>query len=108
MATSTLASARKPDFYAPAELRVAASRGAYRAKTSFVAVHFDQAGKGRIDLLPKGAELRVIGPSSCLREGCEVLFERRIYNVFEIDLATRCIPTLMPTRAKGHTLAVCA
>jgi hypothetical protein len=80
----------------------------YRIKTPFVAVHFDQAGKGRIVFLPERAKLRVIGPSSCLREGFEVMFEKRIYNVFEIDLLARS--TLMPGSIQRRTrvVAVCA
>jgi len=98
----------KADFCAPAELGVVASTRAYRTRTSFVAVRLDQAGKGRIDFLPEGAELRVIGPSSCLPEGFEVQFEHRIYNVFERDLITRSILILEPTRFKGRATAVCA
>jgi hypothetical protein len=62
---------------------------AYRTKTSFVAVHFDEAGKGRIDFLPKDAELRVIGPSPLLPEGFEVKVDHRIHHVFEADLICR-------------------
>jgi hypothetical protein len=81
---------------------------AYRTRTPFVAVHFDQAGKGRIDLLPQGEELRVIGPSSYLREGLEVQFEKRICHVFERDLITRSILILEPAGFKGRSMAVCA
>jgi hypothetical protein len=80
----------------------------YRTKTSFVAVHFDQAGKGRIVFLPEGAMLRVIGPSSCLREACEVGFENQLYNVFEIDLVARSILICEPIRTKSRAIAVCA
>jgi hypothetical protein len=44
----------------------AALKRAYRTKTSFVAVHFDEAGKGPIVFLPQGAMFHVIGRSSCL------------------------------------------
>ena len=57
----------------------------YRTKTSFVAVHFDQAGKGRIVFLPEGAEVHVIGPS-CLCEYFEIMFEAQLYNIFKADL----------------------
>src|ERR1700674_389123 len=53
---------------------------AYLTKTAFVAVHFDEPGKGRITFLPKGGMLRIIGPSSCLFAGFEVMFEKRIYH----------------------------
>ena len=85
-----------------------ASTRAYRTKTSFVAVHFDEAGKGQIVFLPYAATLRVIGPSSLLPDGFEVKFEHLICNVFETDLVARSIPISEPTRAKGRTMAVCA
>lgn len=81
---------------------------AYRAKTSLVAVHFDEVGKGRIVFIPFGATLRVIGPSSLLPDGFEVQFEHSIYNVFETDLLARSVLISEPTRAKWRTLAVCA
>jgi hypothetical protein len=65
-------------------------RQAYRTKTSFVAVHFNPAGKGEIGFLPAGAILRIIGPSSCLREGFEVMFEEQVYSVFKVDLLAQC------------------
>jgi len=86
---------------APATLR-------YCTQTSFVAVHFDEAGKGRIVFLPYGATLRVIGPSSCLSGGFEVMFENRRYNIFEVDLLARSIPICEPIRANGRAVAVCA
>jgi hypothetical protein len=72
----------------------------YRTRTSFVAVHFDEAGKGRIDFLPKGAELRVIGPSSLLPEGFEVKADQRIHHVFEADLICRSSLVFESIRAK--------
>ncbi len=80
----------------------------YRTNTSFVAVHFDQAGKGRIVFLPTGAMLRIVGPSSCLREAFEVMFENELYNVFEIDLVARSSLIHEPIRAKGRAIAACA
>ena len=62
----------------------------YRTERSFVAVHFDPAGKGEIVFLQQGVTLRVTGPSSCLREGFEVMLGKRFYNVFEVDLLARC------------------
>jgi hypothetical protein len=106
--TSTMVSSSKPNLCRAAELGALGSMRAYRTRTSFVAVHFDRAGKGRIDFLPQGEELRVIGPSSCLREGLEVQFENRICHVFERDLITRSILILEPARFKGRATAVCA
>jgi hypothetical protein len=80
----------------------------YRTKTSFVAVHFDQVNKGRIVFLPEGAMLRIVGPSSCLREAFEVMFENELYNVFEIDLMARSTLICEPIRARSHAVAVCA
>ena len=74
--------------------------GAYRTKTSFVAVHFNRSGKGRIVFLPFAAELRIIGPSSCLREGFEVAFEHRHYHIFEIDLTARSLRIGEPIRSR--------
>jgi hypothetical protein len=80
----------------------------YRANTSFVAVHFNQAGKGRIVFLPKGAMLDLIGPSSCVPGGSEVAFEKSAYNVFEIDLTARSTLIYEPNRAKRRPMAACA
>jgi len=81
---------------------------AYRTKTSFVAVYFPEPGKGQIVFLPKEGTLRVLGPSSCLPEGFEVLFENHIYNVFAIDLLARSSLLHEPVDAECHSLAVCA
>ena len=61
----------------------------YRIRKSFAAVHFEQPGKGRIVFLPEGAKLSVIGSSSCLCEGIEVMHEKQLYNVFKADLLGR-------------------
>jgi len=63
---------------------------AYRTSSSFVAVHFDPDGKGGIVFLPYGVILRVIGPSACLPEGFEVVYGKKSYNVFQVDLVSRC------------------
>jgi len=84
------------------------ARLTYRTKTSFVAVHFDEADKGRIVFLPEGAMLRVIGPSSCLPEAFEVTFRNEVYNVFEVDLVMRSSLICEPIRAKGSAIAACA
>jgi hypothetical protein len=67
-----------------------------------------QAGKGRIVFLPETTEVRVIGPSSCLREACEVIFENELYNVFEIDLMARSTLICELFRAKSSAIAACA
>jgi hypothetical protein len=88
MTTPALSSNGRPSGTDRNEGNAPAAR-TYRTKTSFVGVHFDQAGKGRIVFLPEGAMLRIVGPSSCLREAFEVMFEKELYNVFEIDLVAR-------------------
>lgn len=85
---------------APRPATIAPSIGqAYRTKTSFVSVHFDPDGKGKIAFLPKGVMLRVVGPSFCLREGFEVMFGEQSHNVFEVDLLARC------ARARNRAVA---
>src|ERR1700693_13995 len=86
----------------------ACSRKSYRTMRSFVAVHFDLAGKGEIVFLPEGAILRIVGPSSCLREGFEVMFEERVYNIFKIDLLARCRQMIEPTRTEDRAVVACA
>ena len=86
----------------------APSTRAYRTKTSFVAVHFDETGRGNIVFLPEGAALRVTGPSSCLPEGSEVTFERRTHHVFEIDLMERSVLVFETIGAKRRALATYA
>ena len=81
---------------------------AYLTNTSFVGVHFDEAARGRITFLPKGGKLRVVGPSSCLPEGFEVTFEKRIYHVFKIDLMTRSTLVFETVKAKRRAMAACA
>jgi hypothetical protein len=76
---------------------------AYRTKKSFVAVHFNSAGKGEIVFLPEGVMIRVIGPSFCLRAGFEVVFAKQFYNVFEVDLLARCSQIFEPDRS--HAVA---
>jgi hypothetical protein len=80
----------------------------YRTKTSFVAVHLDEGGKGRIVFLPQGAMLRVIGPSACLREACEIIFRNELYNVFEIDLVASSILICEPIKTKSRVITACA
>jgi hypothetical protein len=79
----------------------------YRTKTSFVAVHIDEVGKGRIDFLPKGARLRIIGPSSLLPEGFEVKVDHRIHHVFETDLIDRSSVIFESSRTKRIAVGAC-
>jgi hypothetical protein len=81
------------------------ARRTYRTTTSFVAVHFDETGKGRIVFLPSGATLHLIGRSSCLPVGLEVEFEHTHYNVFEIDILVRATPICESIRAKRGAFA---
>jgi hypothetical protein len=77
----------------------------YQTNTSFVAVYFDRDGKGRIVFLPFGATIRVIGRSSCLPAGFEVVFEHQHYNVFEIDVLVRSTPICEPVQAQCRAAA---
>jgi hypothetical protein len=83
-------------------------RQAYRTKESFVAVHFNHAGKGEIGFLPKGATLRITGQSSCLREGFDIVIEEQVYSVFKVDLLARCSLASEPIVARHCPVAACA
>jgi hypothetical protein len=77
----------------------------YRLGKPFVAVQFDLSGKGRLVLLPEGAELRVTGPSR-LDECSEVTYENQLYSMFKSDLTGPCsdpvlLNTVVPIRAVG-------
>ena|ERR1700729_2482354 len=98
----------KTVLHVPSDRSAAPATRTYRTNTSFVAAHFDQAGKGRIVFLPKAAILRVVGPSSCLPEGFEVMFENQIYNVFGVDLSSRSTQIIEPIQAKGRAAGACA
>lgn len=67
----------------------------YQIKRSFAAVHFEQIRKGRIVFLREGAELRVMGSSSLVRDCFEVISEGQVYHIFRTDLlsATRAVGT---------------
>jgi|ERR1700685_2502813 hypothetical protein len=106
--TTLVVSSTAIPFSATSDESKARATRAYCTKTSFVAVHFDEVGKGRIVFLPDGAMLRVIGPSSCLPEGFEVMFENQRYNVFGIDLFARSSLIREPIQPKAHAMAACA
>jgi hypothetical protein len=76
---------------------------AYRTEKPCVALRFKPEGKTAIVFLPQGAIVRVIQPSSCVREGFEVVFEEEVYNVFKVDLLTRCGKIVEPRRARSRT-----
>jgi hypothetical protein len=86
MMTKTYASSITIFRNARGEKRDVPARQVYRINKSFAAVHFEQTGKGRIVFLPRGAKLSVVGVSSCLCEGFEVMYERQFYNIFKADL----------------------
>jgi len=92
---------------ASSEVKSLAGR-TYRSRISIPAVRFDETGRGRIVFLPMGANLCVIGPSSYLVGGVEVEFEKRAYNIFEIDVLTRAALICEPTRAKVLVMAASA
>lgn len=52
--------------------------------------------------------LRVIGLSSCLPEGIEVMFEQQFYNVFDVDVSARSTEIIESLRAKGRAAEACA
>src|ERR1700735_5667979 len=85
---------------APNDENDAPAKRAYRTKTSFVAVYFDQTGKGRIVFLPYRAVFNVIGPSSCLPEGFEVVFRHEHHHVFAVDVLERSTPICEPIETK--------
>jgi hypothetical protein len=78
---------------------------AYRTKQPCVALRSDPAGKPEIVFLPQGVILRVIQPSSCVREGFEVVFGEQIYDIFKVDLLARCGKIVEPLRARSGTAA---
>lgn len=86
MMTKTYASSITIFRNARAEKRDVPASQVYRINKSFAAVHFEQTGKGRIVFLPRGAKLSVVGASSCLCEGFEVMYERQLFSIFKADL----------------------
>jgi hypothetical protein len=78
---------------------------AYRTEKRCVALRFNPEGKTAIVFLPQGVIVRVIQPSSCVREGFEVVFGKEVYNVFKVDLLTRCGKISEPRRARSRTTA---
>lgn len=83
--TSTVATSTARNFDKLSDKSERPVTRAYRLRKSFAAVHFEEAGKGRIVFLPEGAEVRIVGLSS-LAGCCEVMFENRLYNMFKADL----------------------
>jgi hypothetical protein len=89
MTTGTVAPSTTRVFGEPLEKSEAKSEApvtrVYRLRKPFATVHFEPDGKGRIVVLPEGAEVRVIGPSGVC-ECFEVMFETQRYNIFKVDL----------------------
>jgi hypothetical protein len=85
---------------APIEASEPQATRVYRLRKSFPAVHFEEAGKGRIVFLPEGAELRVIG-FSCMGECLEVWWENRLYNMFKVDLLGPWSSRIEPIRTRA-------
>jgi hypothetical protein len=108
--TSTLAPSTTRNFDKLSDKSERPNTRAYRLRKSFAAVHFEAAGKGRVVLLPDGAEVHVVGLST-LAGCCEVMFENRLYNMFKADLSgiwaspTKSSP-MQP--AKALALGACA
>ena len=71
---------------APEQNGAAPAQRVYRLRKCFAVVQFDLEANGRIVVLPEGAELRVVGPSSCLCKGFEVVCKNQFYNIFQADL----------------------
>ncbi len=67
----------------------------YRTKKPFAVVHFEPTGKGRIVVLPEGAEVRIVGPS-CIGKCFEVTFDNHLYNIFRVDLLGPWATQIMP------------
>jgi len=104
--TSTVAISTTRIFIAPVEKgRALPANRVYRLRKEFMAVQFERGGKGKIVLLPKGAELEIVG-FSCLSECFEVLWKGRRCSVFEVDLLG---PWSSPIAASGQAAeGVCA
>ena len=78
---------------------------AYRTEKRCVALRFNPEGKQRLFSSRRELIVRVIQPSSCVREGFEVVFGEEVYNVFKVDLLTRCGKISEPRRARSRTTA---
>jgi|ERR1700722_7524867 hypothetical protein len=92
---------------AHAENGAAPTPRVYRLGKRFPVVQFDLEAKGRIVFLPEGAELHLIGPSSALSKGLEVVCKNELYNIFEADLlGPWSTPVKNSRRGVVHTKAV--
>ena len=96
--TSTVAISTTRIFIAPGEKGGALpTNRVYRLRKEFMAVQFERGGKGKIVLLPKGAELEIVG-FSCLSECFEVLWKGWRCSVFEVDLLGCWSSPIAPSR----------
>jgi hypothetical protein len=98
--TSAVASSATRICIVPIEVSEAHATRVYRLGRSFPAVHFEEAGKGRIVFLPEGAELRIIRFSR-LRDCFEVNWEDRLYSMFIVDLMGPWSNRIEPIRARA-------
>jgi hypothetical protein len=69
------------------ERETAPAQRVYRLRKRFAVVQFGMESKGRIVFLPEGAEVRLIGPSSRLSQGLEVVCKNELYSIFQVDLS---------------------
>jgi hypothetical protein len=83
--TNAVASMTMIVLAAPAENGDAQAPEVYRLRKCFAVVQFDAGAKGRIVVLPEGAELRMAGPSA-LCKCFEVVCKNQRYNIFREDL----------------------
>jgi hypothetical protein len=89
------------------EKEAAPAQRVYRLRKRFAVVQFDLQAKGRIVFLPEGAELRLIGGSSRLCKGFEVVCKNEIYNIFQADLlGPWSMPLKNSRRAVPHAKAM--
>jgi hypothetical protein len=94
---------------APAENGETPPQRVYRLRKCFAVVEFDLEAKGRIVFLPEGAELRMVGPSSRLCKGFEVVCKNQLYNIFQADLlGPWSMPVKNSRRGPMHAKAVAA
>ncbi len=78
----------------------------YWTKKTFAVVHFEPTGKGRIVVLPEGAEVRIVGPSR-IGKCFEIVFDDQLFNIFRVDLLGPWATQIMPIPGL-RAVAACA